>query len=371
MPPLDFATSCSIAPGASSGRAVIRNTGLKNLMADYHAKNYYPQPNDQAEMRYGSFIQLWAARYGKGRVVAFTDSTIFSNFCVFDSGKAELMIGMIEWLNHRSWLGNPRPWLVSVGVVILLGGLVISLLRRGDAPLLAASGLLGWAAAVLAVQSAHRVTMPEPKAERPLVRVVVDRTLCDGPLATNGFVDPSGKGFGIFERWVLRLGYFTTRREGQSVFDADLVVFFHPHRTVSRQFHQQMVEYVASGGKMLVIDAPEDDESTSNDLLGTFGITVNRSARTSGLLQTATAWPVVPVEDAASVSGGEPFAWIEGQAVGTTVRHGKGRVIVIGFGSRFNDANMGVTGDVVPDENLRRVFELQFGLLRAIVEYWH
>jgi hypothetical protein len=87
-------------------------------------------------------------------------------------------------------------------------------------------------------------------------------------------------------------------------------------------------------------------------------------------LQTAADWPVVPIEDATSVSGGEPFAWIEGQPVGTTVRHGKGRVIVIGFGSRFNDANMGVTGNVVPDEHLKRVFDVQFALLKAIVEDW-
>ncbi len=369
LPPMHFATSCSIAPGTSSGRAAICDTGLKNLMADYHFNNYYPHPVDQAEMRYGSFVQLWATRYGKGRVVAFSDSTIFSNFCVFDPGKSELMIGMIEWLNHRSWLGNPRPWIVCGAVAVLLGGLAVALLGRADVPLLAASGLLGWAVAVVAVQSAHRVTMPEPKAERPLVRVAIDRTVCDAPLAKNGFVDPSGEGFGIFERWILRLGYFTARREGARVFDADLVVFFRPNRPVSTQFHDQMVEYVASGGKILVIDAPKDDTSTSNDLLDTLGITVGRSARISGMLQTA-AWPVIPIQNAAVVSGGEPFAWVEGEPVGTTIRYGKGRVTVIGLGSRFNDASMGVTADTIPDENLRRVFDVQFGLLKAIVEDW-
>jgi hypothetical protein len=42
-------------------------------------------------------------------------------------------------------------------------------------------------------------------------------------------------------------------------------------------------------------------------------------------------------------------------------------VIALGFGSRFGDAQMGVTGDVVPDEKLRNVFDLQFALLRAII----
>ena len=41
---------------------------------------------------------------------------------------------------------------------------------------------------------------------------------------------------------------------------------------------------------------------------------------------------------------------------------------VVGFGSRFNDAQMGVTGDIVPDEKLREIFEVEFSLLRWLVE---
>jgi hypothetical protein len=43
MGPLDFAVSCSIAPGGSGGDAVIWNTGLRSAPADYHASNFYPQ----------------------------------------------------------------------------------------------------------------------------------------------------------------------------------------------------------------------------------------------------------------------------------------------------------------------------------------
>jgi hypothetical protein len=53
--------------------------------------------------------------------------------------------------------------------------------------------------------------------------------------------------------------------------------------------------------------------------------------------------------------------------VAARVRHGKGTVTVVGFGSRFADAYMGITGDVVPDDGLRKVFDLQFAILKAIV----
>jgi hypothetical protein len=60
--------------------------------------------------------------------------------------------------------------------------------------------------------------------------------------------------------------------------------------------------------------------------------------------------------------------WIDSTPIAASIQHGKGSVTVIGFGSRFTDANMGVTGDVIPDESLRRVFELQFRFLKSIVE---
>jgi hypothetical protein len=42
--------------------------------------------------------------------------------------------------------------------------------------------------------------------------------------------------------------------------------------------------------------------------------------------------------------------------------------VAIGFGSRFADPSMGVTGDIVPDAELRKVFDLRFALLRAIIQ---
>jgi hypothetical protein len=43
-------------------------------------------------------------------------------------------------------------------------------------------------------------------------------------------------------------------------------------------------------------------------------------------------------------------------------------VTVVGFGSRFADANMGATGDVIPDEGLKAVYAVQFALLRSMIE---
>jgi len=398
MPTFDFAISCSIDPGTSGGHAVIRNAGLKNLPADYHADNFYPHPDDSAEMEYGAFTQLWAMRYGEGRIAAFTDSTVFSDFCTFEPGKSELMMGMLEWLNHQGGPKYSREWLLGAAAIALL--LALWMARGWNAAwlLLVAGGLLGWSASVWGSNALHHYEMPRPAPQRPLVEIVVDRTLCDGPLSDAGFVGGKENGFGIFERWMLRLGYFTARRDAMEdaarYFQGDAIVLCCPHLPLPRGFRERMVEYVRNGGKLLVLDSADrsvvlpgsdplavasaasaspqvDTSSTAGFLLEPFGMMIDVADPLSGDLDSHGKWPAVPIAKAAAVSGGEPLAWVQGRPVAARCDFGKGSVTVIGFGSRFNDANMGIFGDVVPDDALKAVYAIEFSLVREIIDGKH
>ncbi len=363
---MQFATSCSIDPGWSRGDAVMLDTGLKNLLADYHSDNFYPVPENRAEMQYGAFVQLWSTRHGAGRVAAFTDSTIFSNFCVFDEGKSELMLGMIQWLNHRGPRFPYRDLLLAAGIVIAVIAFGVAYSRRSDLMLLATASLFGTSLAMAAIQHTHKSGMPPPVPVREFVQVNIDRTVSDAPLSRNGFVNGTEEGFGIFERWLLRLGYFTSRRQGSGLFEGDLVVMLRPHLPPEQSFIEELKRYVFEGGKVLVLDSARED-STANIVLEPFGLAVGAASPVSGMLQTENDWPVVPVSGAVTTTGGQPFAWIDGQPVGTVLQYGRGSVTVVGIADRFCDAQMGRTGDVVPDESLQQVFDLQFALLRLIV----
>ncbi len=367
MPPMDFAVSCSIEPRRGAGRPVIRSTGLRSLPADYHASNFYPQVEDRAEARYGAFIQLWTTRRGAGRVAAFTDSTIFSNFSTFEPGKAELMLGMLEWLNHRNARLDARPALFVLGVLLLAGALVLR--RKHAVPWLVLLGavLFGWSLAVVTVRAAHQKANPPIQPVRPYTHVVIDRTVCDALLSTSGFIGGEANGFGIFERWILRLGWFTSRRQGDDVFAGDLLVFMYPHLPVGREFRTALSDYVAAGGKVLILDSPANTASTANLLLHPFGLSVEHATQVNGTLAVPAGWPAVTVDSACDVKGGTPFIHIGTTPVAATVEHGRGTVTVIGFASRFSDRQMGVTGDVVPDAQLRNVFELEFSLLRSLL----
>ncbi len=369
MPPMDFAVSCSVDTGTSRGRAVILSTGLKNLPADYHASNFYPQVTDRAEARYGAFVQLWGTRHGQGRVLAFTDSTIFSNFSTFEPGKAELVLGMVEWLNHGNRGPDPRPWLGLLGGALAVAAVALAWRWRCGAILVIAAGLLGLTVAGPVIAATQRAAMPGPEQLRPFVRVVIDRTVCDTPLSKGGFIRGEQDGFGIFERWILRLGYFNQRASGAEALTGDLLVLCYPRLEVPESFAEQVARYVNAGGKLLVIDAPENEASTANDLLAPFGMQVDRTTHERGDVTTPSEWPGgVPVSSACVVTGGRPFILLNGKPVAAQALHGGGTVTVVGFGSRFVDSAMGITGDVEPNPDLRRVFDLQFALIRWIIE---
>lgn len=369
MPDMDFAVSCSIDPQNSGGFVVMRGTALKNMPADYHASNFYPQVEDRPESRYGAFVQLLALRSGQGRVAAFTDSTIWSNFAYFEPGKSELSIGLMEWLNHRNdpGRGNLNFWMVVFGFLAALASAALAFGWDSGWIVMCGAALLAWSVSANGIAAAHRKMMPSPKAIRPLVRITVDRTTSEVILPKGGFIAGKAEGFGIFERWIQRVGYFTCRRSGLEALQGDLVLYLHPSLPVPQDYREALIKYVENGGRILVIDSAENTKSSANTILRAFNMSVNHQTNLSGDL-IAAGYPTIQAAGVCEVVGGEAFANINGRAVGAAVKQGKGSVTVIGFGVRFNDLNMGVTGDAVPDERLREVYETEFRLLRSLVE---
>jgi hypothetical protein len=395
MPPLDFEISCSLDPESSDGQAIMTATGLWNLPPDYFATNYYPQvfapdsqqpnsqqPNSQqyeerADARYGAWIQTWAERHGQGRIVAFTDSTQFSNFSTFEPGKPEVMMGMVEWLNRSggpTWL-NPMLILAAAAFALLALGLV----RRWDGGwlVLVAAGGAGWCLAVVAIQADHAAELTMPDRVRPMKEVVMDRTLSSAPLPKGGFIAGREDGFGIFERNILRLGYFISRRSGVEAVDGDLLVVLNPDRDVPSSFRDAVEAFVRRGGHLLVLDSPQNQHSTANSLLYPFGLAEDHATNYSGTLAATDGWPAVPIGSACRIIGGEPLASFDGTPPGAdkppviaaTKRFGisGGTATAVGFAARFTDLNMGVTGELEPDKEMRNVFEVEYRLLSRIM----
>ena len=168
VPEFDFAVSCSIDPGISLGRPVVAAAGLWSMPGDYHMDNFMPYAQHVPEMRFGSFIQAWSTHAGRGRVIAWGDSTIFSNFCLYQPGKAQVLLNLVEWLNHQGGTGVWWLWTL-LGLAAIGNGLWL-VRHDGSAWLvLVAAAACGWivGSAATAALSAREMPLPSPRAGPP------------------------------------------------------------------------------------------------------------------------------------------------------------------------------------------------------------
>jgi len=375
VPPMDFAVSCSIDPGRSRGRAAIESAGLFSLPPDYHIENFHTIPQHRPDMRFGAFIQLWSTRHGRGRVLAFTDSTIFSNFCVYQPGKIELLRGMVDWLNYRDTLGDPRRWLAILGIVPIVAGVWFARSCAGAWLLLLASAACGFAVFGQLIASYAESARPIPETKRPIPRVVIDRTTSAAPLGIGPDVeDPSGEGFAMLEKWIPRLGCYTTRQSDDAAFSGDLLVILCPDRSVSAEFRDGLQEYVAEGGKLLLIESPENNpRSTADSLLWPFDVGIYRGQAAEGPLKLGKGWPEVPDVASHPIAGGRPVAHIGEQPVAAVTDYGEGRVMAVGFGALFSDRSMAndqptdVPWMIEPDEETLKRYEVLYALVGSLL----
>jgi len=380
VPFMNFAVSCSIDPGHSLGRMVIRSVGLWSLPPAYHESNYHPQAEYRPNMQFGAWCQMWSAGYGRGRVLAFADSTLFSNFCVFQPGKAEMLRGMLDWLNHTSILDRRAAWLGLVlplgllSVLLLVWGVWLGRVHPGGWALWLACGYAGWTVAAAAAIADHRRTLPVPQVQRAAPQVVIDRTVSQVPLFTGAFADDKdGLGYGLLEQWIPRIGNWTSRRTGNEAFIGDGLVIICPTRSVTPEYQARVLEFVAAGGRLLVLDSPDVQGSTANSLLWPFGLATTSAGaeQNAGKLTWKDELSIPPTDLQAScrIDGGEPLARIGQTPAAAQVRYGRGLVTAVGFGSLFNDSAMGTHWLPPPAEEVLQRYEVLYGLLRASLPY--
>ena len=233
---------------------------------------------------------------------------------------------------------------------------------------LLAAGGCGWVAASLGVAAAHRWAQPTPECVRPLPRVVIDRTISTVPLAKGLYTQGNNEGYGMLEAWIPRLGCYTVRKEGPEAFSGDALVVICPSRSVTAEFRQQLTEYVAQGGKLLVIDSPENTGSRANSLLWPFGLSIHHDRAWKGKLSTTAKVPTVDIASANEVTGGQPVGKLDQLPVAAAAKYGKGSVMAVGFGSLWNDKRMGENWMLEPNATVKARYDLLFALLRSLLE---
>ena len=144
---------------------------------------------------------------GRGRVVAFADSTIFSNFEIFYPGKYEYLLNVVHWLDHADGpLATPLKRAGAVALVLLLAWLF----RQAGSPrrvlgaLLALLVLAGAALALCNLAERRRAAFPRPVRPMSWLYFALDPANEAYTLRQFTTDTPFERKFDVFIQWVLR-----------------------------------------------------------------------------------------------------------------------------------------------------------------------
>ena len=168
---LTFLTSCTIRGPVGRGSLIGFAQGVEP--GDYSHVNFFGNIRIDRDESWGAFEQMVSVRHGLGRVIAFSDSTVFSDFCLWDDAKAALAVRTVDLLDreHGRVLSTAVSSLHSLAgtlwfVSIMLGGVI-----AGRYPIASFGFAAGVGLGTILSAAASSQELPLP--ERPLQHVQI------------------------------------------------------------------------------------------------------------------------------------------------------------------------------------------------------
>ncbi|MDR1160364.1 MAG: GldG family protein [Syntrophomonadaceae bacterium] len=371
LPHFLFATSCTLETSWLT-EEIITGYGLKNLPADYSQDNFFPADTNSGLLEFGSFVQCASAYYGKGRVLAFTDSTVYSNFWMHMPGKPELLLKSLQWLNRENTMPI-APRAIAAAIALLsftaLAAFVVFTARKSkknpSAPVILTSGVAAFfISAVLFGLHAHSLKLPEPIA--PIVNICFEDEYSTAmlPKDLEGFLADMDEQISTFYVWTQRLGYVPSlQRSLEEAMDkGDMAVIVKPDKPLRNI--DGIMDKIEEGAVLLILDNVSG--GYANDLLERAGMAI--SAENMAEYADFRELKDIPLtENVAAVLGGETvIVDANGNAVLSVKNIGKGKLAVFSDPDLFFNKELGDISSNLTDKT-RILTKVEFNMMRELL----
>lgn len=379
MPYFDFMTGCSMTAPIDA-EPVILGCGLESVPGEYASTGFFREtrrrdPTTVTDTSWGLFHQALALKHGKGRVVAFCDSTTISNFRMFFGGTPNLIAGCIEYLNHSNHCGYERTLLLAAGLALagLAGYLLLG--EKKMAVLILAIGL-GAMSAGFAIASFST----ETEDSVPARFYVKDHTICFDSEHSSQIVSRGDKtgDYETFFIWTQRAGLTPSIEDDleETMEKGKAIVIIDPIKTISPDERLALSKYVENGNSILLM---VDEKGEGSELIKSFGMdtyTIPEPANKIG--QKRSAEQNLPIDPwGLAIKGGESLLTIGNRTVLAEATYGNGRFILFTESSVFKDGFDGQPGYMgynssdpaaVKDlgYDLRALYDLEYQILFAL-----
>lgn len=260
MPRLDFMTGCSLMTSINV-EPVILGFGMISEPGEYSSVGFFREtrnndPTRVTDTTWGLINQAVALQYGKGRVVAFSDSTIISNFRFFFGGSPNLVVGAVEYLNFQ----NSRPGvkmalfflgaLMAAIAVFLLGRMSLGDRKMAVLILMIALGAVAASGALFTFSTKTEETIPSQFYAK-------DRTISfDGD--HSDLITSTGNRMGQYETffiWTQRINLTPVMAGSlrEAMEKGKAVVVIDPVKPLTYEEQSSLLKYIQDGHSILVV----------------------------------------------------------------------------------------------------------------------
>ena len=390
----DFVTldGCTLLARSQELQTVLFAPHMISQQADYATTSFFANAEASGVDVVGPQRLAAARPFGRGRVMALCDSTIFSNFTMYDRGRRELLLGAVNYLNHENVLPGRLQHLALMSGVL---GILVALALGVQNGLVGAGGVASSTVMSFLVGAALVGTVKVCLCRLPERQPGLTAEVWEGRDFVAAETGDSKKIFLALARWGLEPERVD---EPLKAAPPTAVVMIDPQRQPTGNEQERLAQYVKAGGKLLVLNRGGNPNPFTRDFLRGLGIRVfqkhfrlpiHRARKDSPfsewtvasslvLLDVARAWTdgnsyspapeahrlSVPVVE---VSGGEPLFYLGDIPVAAQLDVGAGRVVVAGLGENVSDLALGEPVFSSPsDKHAREHHEVLFTLMDAL-----
>ncbi|RLI09991.1 hypothetical protein DRO25_03790 [Candidatus Bathyarchaeota archaeon] len=373
-PRFNFLSSCTLKAPITSENVII-GYGLLSCMGTYTTKHYFrPLTSISPDTEQGVFLQVVAVKYGKGRVVAFTDSTCFSNFCIFMDGYPSFNLMTIEYLNRVNFLDfiNNMFFGLAIALFVVLIYLFVRYTKRAMAVFLfILVGLTSFSISVPFFSYINKVNYPLPEPHTNFTKICFVEEYSDFSISSRhaSLKVSSEKKFNTFFIWLQRMGYvpYVKKNLQEALRNGDAIVIINPVKHFSERDIKAIKDYLKNGGKVVLIDGILNTDSTANELLNNFNMRIGHAYHREYLNSSINSKNVGIARPYLVIYGGNrTLSDKNGFTYVSFVDYGEGRVVAVVDSSMFSNAIMG-GAFTVPDASLMRIYNTEFYIFEDIV----
>ncbi len=374
MPYFLYATSCSMyAP--LSAEDIMTASNLKTMYMDYSRGGYFPDKLEVKNFSFGLFLQSVGVKSGKGRVIAFSDSTCFSNFYMHIPGKPEYTLGVINWLNRTNHYDKPVKFLCLFIMIVCLGFVIYLKLKAGPSSqrikgLVMFWGLLGLSTGALLFNLQARSSYALPKEHTPMIKVGFEETLCDFKIPSRKLIHNDSIDYHTFYVWTQRLGYVPTlfSLRDYQLDKLDMVVLVNPEKDFSDKDLEKIENYVEKGGRVLIVVNPLQKKSSAQKIVNRFGLKIRYDQYRKNIEIYDGSESLGTIKAFAPIEGGNGLLFTKDKKpLLATVTKGRGMLAVIACSPSFTNRQMGET-EAIPNKHQQFLYKLEFWLMEGLMD---